>query len=381
VLAQETFFAPAGRDTAAEFQAKMALLGAVPLLSRVLDAMPGMVVVLNARRQIVAANRAFHETLEATQADVLEKRPGEAVGCLHAPQGPDGCGTALYCVTCGAVQAILESIQTGSPVVRECRILVQSASGAAPLDLRVTATPFDVGQEQFIMAALDDISHQKRIAVLQRTFFHDVLNTAGCLLGLSQHLAARPRVEPELFRDLESLSQQLVEEIQCQRDLIAAESGDLHTDPAPLRPQAVLEDLRAQYLHHPMAAGRQIAMGPAWEGTLRADRRLLDRVLGNMLKNALEAVPPSGVVTLACGEAGDAVTFTIHNPGVMTDDVQLQVFYRSFTTKGQPGRGIGTYSMKLFGERYLHGKVDFTSRPPEGTTFRIVVPKSPPAAR
>ena len=75
-----------------------------------------------------------------------------------------------------------------------------------------------------------------------------------------------------------------------------------------------------------------------------------------MLKNALEATSPSGTVTLACIETNDAVTFLVSNPEVMPQEVQLQIFQRSFSTKGEAGRGIGTYSMKLFGERYLGGR-------------------------
>mgnify|MGYP006293419399 CR=1 len=40
----------------------------------------------------------------------------------------------------------------------------------------------------------------------------------------------------------------------------------------------------------------------------------------------------------------------------------MLLFKRSFSTKGV-GRGIGTYSMKLFGEKYLKGKVDFKNSP------------------
>ena len=70
-------------------------------------------------------------------------------------------------------------------------------------------------------------------------------------------------------------------------------------------------------------------------------------------------------------------TFTVHNPEVMPKEVQLQVFQRSFSTKGEAGRGIGTYSMKLFGERYLGGKVAFVSSSSEGTTFRLALLKKP----
>jgi sensor histidine kinase regulating citrate/malate metabolism len=48
------------------------------------------------------------------------------------------------------------------------------------------------------------------------------------------------------------------------------------------------------------------------------------------------------------------------------------MFKRSFTTKGI-GRGLGTYSMKLLGEKYLKGKVGFESSKQNGTTFYIEI--------
>ena len=64
----------------------------------------------------------------------------------------------------------------------------------------------------------------------------------------------------------------------------------------------------------------------------------------------------------------------MNNPDVMPQVTQLQVFNRSFSTKGA-GRGIGTYSIRLLGERYLGGRVSFDSTEAEGTTFRIHLPE------
>jgi signal transduction histidine kinase len=63
----------------------------------------------------------------------------------------------------------------------------------------------------------------------------------------------------------------------------------------------------------------------------------------------------------------------VHNPVYIMPEIQLQIFQRSFSTKGS-GRGLGTYSIRLFSERYLKGKVSFTSNPQEGTTFRVQYP-------
>ncbi len=71
-----------------------------------------------------------------------------------------------------------------------------------------------------------------------------------------------------------------------------------------------------------------------------------------------------------------ALEFRIHNPAAIPDEVQLQVFQRSFSTKGT-GRGLGTYSAKLITERYLKGRISFTSSTDEGTTFRVAFPVDP----
>ena len=107
---------------------------------------------------------------------------------------------------------------------------------------------------------------------------------------------------------------------------------------------------------------------------LQTDVTLLRRVLGNMLKNAVEATPAGGTITVGCVDRDDEVEFWINNPGEMPRQVQLQIFQRSFTTKGA-GRGLGAYSMRLLTERYLGGRVGFTSSPTDGVTFRAVYPK------
>ena len=66
----------------------------------------------------------------------------------------------------------------------------------------------------------------------------------------------------------------------------------------------------------------------------------------------------------------------VHNPNPMPEHIQLQVFQRSFSTK-EPGRGLGTYAMRLLSERYLEGAVGFTSNEEQGTTFWARYPVQP----
>jgi hypothetical protein len=373
----ETYHAPAGRDAPDEFRRKVAVLEGTRWLGRALDAMPDRVMVLNGRRQIVAANEAFLTLTRTARAAVLEKRPGEAVGCIRAGEGPDGCGTAPHCVTCGAVNAILECLKDNTRTVRECRILAETNAGLASLDLCVTASPFEVDGERFILTVVEDISHAKRLAVIERLFFHDVLNTAGCIRGFAECLRDEGPVDRDTGQLLAELSEQLIEAIQAHRDLLAAESGDLAVQGLPIRTSELLKELRLQYQKHPVAHQRLVRTASAWDGTIVSDPQLLRRVLGNMIKNALEATAPGRTVTLSLEDRGDQVAFAVHNAEVMPEHVQYQIFQRSFSTKGETGRGVGTYSMKLLGERYLGGMLRFASTPVEGTTFTLTLPKFP----
>ena len=129
---------------------------------------------------------------------------------------------------------------------------------------------------------------------------------------------------------------------------------------------------------HPVAQKRFLEPGEEAAGAIRSDGTILRRVLGNLVKNALEATPEGGTVRISSRDLGDRVVLEVNNPGVMPREVQLQIFQRSFSTKADRGRGIGTYSVKLFVERYLKGTVGFASAEPGGTTFSVTLPKSPP---
>lgn len=59
----------------------------------------------------------------------------------------------------------------------------------------------------------------------------------------------------------------------------------------------------------------------------------------------------------------------------MAKDIQLQIFQRSFSTKDET-RGTGTYSIKMFTEQYLNGKVSFVSNEEERTVFSVFLPKT-----
>jgi signal transduction histidine kinase len=369
-----TYFAPPERSSAEELQTQAAAFTSTsPLLVSMLDAMPQIVLVLNGQRQIVFANRALLNYLNCTVQDVLGLRPGEALDCVHSKDEEWGCGTSEFCRMCGAAQAAVQSL-TGEAAVQECRITRRCSHES--LDLRVHAAPLNFEGETWVQFVLTDISDEKRRRSLETIFFHDVLNTAAAVRAAADLMVRR--AGPSLNgvpQQLQALAHRLTDEIVAQRQLTDAENKDLQVVPERINASRLLLEMAESTSGGESAQGRKLRIElPELAPELINDITLLRRVLGNMLKNAIEATPIGGTITVGVLDHDDEVEFWINNPGEMPRQVQLQVFQRSFSTKGR-GRGLGTYSMRLLTERYLGGCVTFTSSAADGVTFRAVYPK------
>jgi len=379
----QSAFAPAERcDRGTVWQQRQVFV-ANPVALAMLDSMLGPAIVLNAQRQIVVANRQFIEVLGVEDAGVLlARRPGEVLDCVHATEWPGGCGTSEHCAACGAVAGILSAWRTHSEATTECRVCTRGGAGGGALDFRAKTSFLSVDGADFVVFALQDISGEKRRHVLERVFFHDVLNVCGGVRGLAELLLSGgldAGTEQEFKHDVYRLSGAVIDEITGHRQMLAAEQGELRMDLGDVSVRDVLDEVIATYRHHHVAEGRGLECGPCDPLRLRTDATLLRRVLGNLVKNALEATAPGGTVLVAACGVPEGVCISVQNPGVMPERVRLQLFQRSFSTKGGDGRGVGTYSVKLFGERYLGGRVAFTSDPTSGTCFTVTLPIAGPS--
>lgn len=368
----------ASRDDDAQILEQARRFCQAPVVAQVMDAVPSFLLVLNEHRQVVFANRSVVQLLGFdSREQCYGRRPGELLDCEHAAHGCFGCGTATQCEVCGAASAIRAS-ELGAGTVAECCIHQKSVDHM--FDLRVATSPIVVDNHRYSVLALSDIAHEKRRQAMERIFFHDILNTLGALTGYVELLGGAAAGQLEDFTNpIKRLSDTLVEEVHSQRDLGSAENNQLAVHREPANSRETLEELAVSYRSHPASQGRSILLGsPLVSASLHTDRRLLLRVLGNMLKNALEATPIGRTVTLRCDLAsGTDVVFSVHNDAVIPPDAQLQIFHRAFSTKGT-GRGLGTYSMKLLGEKYLGGKVWFKSAAGSGTTFLASIPAATP---
>ncbi len=366
------------KDSHDQIRKQQAIMHDVPMLEILLNEVPISVVVLNAKHQIIFSNMVFMAMTERVgTGEYHGKLIGEVFRCSYAEQNGQPCGMAVACESCGVHNA-LSANQIGYFGYQDASIQLAADVELQSMDLRVWSTEFPHGGEVFKILYLMDVSDAKRRRALEQIFFHDVLNLAGAVMGLSEvlELKAQARKDSDKSpRILHQAAERLVEEIQAQRDLVAAEEGSLMIVPVEIHVLDLFAELVATYITHPVGKGKSISVeGETEELKLVTEPVILGRVLGNMVKNALEASKEGGSVLLGATRAGESVRFWVKNRAMIPLEHQQDLFKRSFSTKGK-NRGLGTYSMKMLTETYLQGTIGFSSTEESGTMFYVTLPE------
>lgn len=352
-----------------------------PVISGVLTNVGGLIAVLNEQRQIVSLNTDFLEMLGIEDgAAVLGLRLGEAVDCIHAREEPGGCGTSKYCSNCGAAIATVACLEAETRIERRCALVAKRGDREVQLALQVRANPLRINGRMYVLLFLQDITQQEQRAALERTFFHDINNMLSMLVQASELLVDES--PSTLSTAIFDASLRLSSEVAMQKCLFDDDSGNYLPMWRECDAGQILQELRIFFSSHKAGRGRSLQFPDHYQRIpLKTDGSSLFRVLLNMIVNALEATEVGGTVKVWVEDEQGAPVFCVWNEMVIPEDVALRIFQRNYSTKGQAGRGIGTYSMKLFGEKILGGKVSFTSRSGEGTIFRFVHPMARPKSK
>ncbi|MEM2816539.1 MAG: GAF domain-containing protein [Candidatus Bathyarchaeia archaeon] len=102
----------------------------------------------------------------------------------------------------------------------------------------------------------------------------------------------------------------------------------------------------------------------------------MKRVFINLIKNAIDAMPNGGTLTVKSNVKDDMVVFKVSDTGVgMSEEVMKRLWTPLFTTKAK-GMGFGLAICKRFIEAH-GGTVSVKSALGKGTTFTVILPIQP----
>ncbi len=105
-----------------------------------------------------------------------------------------------------------------------------------------------------------------------------------------------------------------------------------------------------------------------------ADRERLERVVGHLIQNAIEATPRTGsVVIRLAGEGGRALVEISDTGEGMSEEFMRERLFKPFDSTKSAGMGIGAFESREYINE-LGGSLEVRSRLGAGTTFRVMLP-------
>ncbi|MBA3857482.1 MAG: hypothetical protein C0507_11295 [Cyanobacteria bacterium PR.3.49] len=112
---------------------------------------------------------------------------------------------------------------------------------------------------------------------------------------------------------------------------------------------------------------------------IESDSEALERVVRNLLENALKYTEPQGAVTISCHAQGSQVEIVVQDTGIgIPEESQSRIFDRFYRvdqsrTRSSGGSGLGLSIVKAI-VHGLAGEVSVSSRPGEGSRFIVSLP-------
>jgi putative PEP-CTERM system histidine kinase len=197
---------------------------------------------------------------------------------------------------------------------------------------------------------------------------HDLKNLVS-QLSLLMTNAERHKHNPEFQQDM-------IETVNFSVQKMKLLLQKLSRSVAPEHPGALsIERLLKQAVALKAAFEPQPVLTVADPGlTVLADWERLERVVGHLIQNAIEATARDGRVEIELARAGEAVVIRISDNGEgMTEEFIRERLFKPFESTKSAGMGIGVFESQEYIQE-LGGVLEVTSAPAQGSTFTIMLP-------
>ena len=179
-----------------------------------------------------------------------------------------------------------------------------------------------------------------------------------------------------MFENIDSSLNSMGNIIMGVRNQIRA-TGD--TDKEEFALQDVLEGIKIIFRSLLMKNNCQLETNIPNDLKIYGEKNKLDRVIGNLIKNSLDAyvsTDKKGTITVSAEDKGDVVLIAVSDEaGGIDEEIQDKIFKEIKTTKAEKGTGFGLYYSNTIIESSFKGKMYFETEKGVGTTFYIEIPR------
>jgi len=236
------------------------------------------------------------------------------------------------------------------------------------LRAKAAADEANVSKTRFLAAASHDILQPLNAARLYVTSLVE-RQSGGEVARLTGHVDASLEAVEEIIGAL--------------LDISRLDTGALKPDIASFRIDELLRQLEVEFAPLAREKGLRLVFVPS-SLTVRSDRRLLRRLLQNLVSNAVKYTK-AGRVLVGCRRHGRQLRIDVYDTGIGIPKSKQRIVFTEFHrleqgAKVARGLGLGLSIVERIG-RVLDHKVRLTSAVERGSHFSVEVPLAPAAAK
>ncbi len=238
-----------------------------------------------------------------------------------------------------------------------------------------------------VNAALEQAKREAEEANISKTRFlaaasHDVLQPLNAARLYATSLTERDRAagQPELAEHVESSLDAVEEIISALLEISRLDAGAMRPEITTFRIDEVLRQVQRDFEPSAKAKGVELVVMPT-RLTIRSDRRLMRRLIQNLVSNAVKYTP-SGRVLVGCRRRGRQVAIQVIDTGLGIPPAKQKVVFREFERLDQGARvarglGLGLSIVERIA-RTLGHRVNLRSQVGKGSTFEVLAPQAAP---
>ncbi len=269
------------------------------------------------------------------------------------------------------------ALELAGLVASQCAIAIDRARVGEERERLLREVRDQAARLEADVAALRAI--EERRDDLVRTISHDLRTPLTAIHGQAQLLAKRAE-QPDQVRQgaaaIVTSANRMNVLIQDLVDMSRAECGQIRLEPRPVPLLPFLEELRERFRWALDVDRLHFEVGPEVP-PLVADPGRLERVLLNLLSNALKYSPAGSPVEVraAVGEGGVTLEVEDRGLGIEPEDLPrvFDRFFRSGRVRKTEGLGLGLYISRLIVEAH-GGTLEVRSVPGQGSVFTARFP-------
>ncbi|MGD9161117.1 MAG: sigma 54-interacting transcriptional regulator [Desulfobacteraceae bacterium] len=134
------------------------LLNSNDFLKNLFESLPCGVLIMDKERRVQAVNNSIERTFGIHLAEVINRRGGDVLKCIHASAADKGCGYSDECKECRIRQTALEAVSGRKTERNRARVQLYINNVETTLDFLISAAPLDHDGESLAIVILEDIT-------------------------------------------------------------------------------------------------------------------------------------------------------------------------------------------------------------------------------